>query len=371
MEAVGRLAGGIAHDFNNLLTVIIGHSQLLLEKSDLIPECRSEMRAILTSAQRGASLTHQLLAFSRRQPREVHPVDLNAVVADIAEMVARLVGQHIRLKEVPGPALLPVEADPLQLEQLVMNLASNAADAMPGGGLLQVETANVMVKEPVPAQPDLIPPGKYVLLAVSDEGTGIPPEIQGRIFEPFYTTKTPEKGTGLGLSTVYGIVKQMNGFIALESGPGKGSTFRIYFPASGKAAAATSAAREPGSLPGGHETILVVDDQAEVRNVTAMLLRNLGYSVLEASGGMEALDLLEHGSAHVDLVLTDVSMPDVTGHALVGSISHRANPPKCLFMSGYADGKLEGLVPHRDFIQKPFSMRTLARAVRNALGEQS
>ncbi|MGA2480570.1 MAG: PAS domain S-box protein [Spirochaetia bacterium] len=367
MEAVGRLAGGIAHDFNNLLTVIMGHSQMLLEEPDLPPARRADMREIFASAQRGASLTHQLLSFSRRQPRDVHSLDLSAVVEGISEMVARLVGQHIRLKVISGPALLHVEADPMQLEQLVMNLASNAADAMPGGGVLSLEMANVTADVPIPAQPDLIPRGRYVLLAVKDEGTGMPPEIQGRIFEPFYTTKALGKGTGLGLSTVYGIVKQMNGFISLESAPGKGTEFQIYFPASGKAAMSAPAESEQGPVPAGHETILVVDDQAEVRNVTAMILRNLGYTVLEAPGGIEALALLENGTSHVDLVLTDVSMPEVTGHALVKSIANRTNPPKCLFMSGYADGKLDGLVEHQDFIQKPFTTRTLAQTVRKVL----
>jgi CheY-like chemotaxis protein len=283
------------------------------------------------------------------------------------QMVARLVGEHVRVEVHPAGVLLPVEADPVQMEQLIMNLASNAADAMPGGGTLSLETATVILDSSLEAQREVIPPGSYVRLTVRDDGSGMSPEIQGHVFEPFYTTKAAGKGTGLGLATVYGIVKQSNGFISLESAPGKGATFRIYFPTREGTIAAAPVEREQGTAPGGRETILVVDDQEEVRAVTMLMLEDLGYTVVEASSGQEALAILDRGSPPVDLVITDVSMPEMTGHALVERISVRANPPKSLFISGYADGTLDGLVHNRDFVQKPFTARTLAQAVRTVL----
>jgi len=402
MEAVGRLAGGIAHDFNNLLTVIIGNSQSLVEEGLGGPREREELRAVLEAAERAAALTRQLLTFSRQQPRRVQVVDLGAVVAGIQDMVRRLVGEHVRVTVSQANGPQTVLADPVQVEQVILNLASNSADAMPAGGVLTIRTEKVRLGAQTSLQPDVVPPGSYVRLTVSDTGTGIPVQVQARVFEPFFTTKEAGKGTGMGLSTVLGIVKQSQGYVGLRSAPQRGTTVQVWLPAAddseadsvvtAPAAPAVSAAPAeaaapaapaavaipfptppvaPGDLPAaGGETILVVDDQEDVRKVTVSMLQKLGYTALSASSAAEALSVLSYeGNRRVDLVLTDISMPDMTGHALASGLAGASTAPRILFMSGYA-GEIPGShATGHGFIQKPFTRAALARAVRAALDQ--
>jgi len=369
MEAIGRLAGGVAHDFNNMLTVIMGHGQLLVDSDEMSEEDRHAVGSMLESAQRAASLTHQLLTFSRQQVIDVRALDLGCVVDEMSDMIARLVGQHVRLEARSSDGLWSVHADRVQLEQVLLNLSANAADAMKDGGVLEIETANLESARPIPYQMTVVPAGSYVVLTVRDSGEGMPAEIQEHVFEPFFTTKSKGEGTGLGLATVYGVVKQVKGFIGLESAPGRGATFRIYFPAyPAELALRPSAGRETGPQRGS-ESILVVDDQKEVRSITVLMLRSLGYSVREAASGREALELLQGGGEPPDLMITDVSMPDMTGVALMKEMEKAGTAPKTVFMSGYANDAFDTSLKNAMFLQKPFTARTLARAVRKALDE--
>ncbi len=367
MEAIGRLAGGVAHDFNNMLTVIMGHGQMLLEAGDLPPERRREVAAMLESAERAAALTHQLLTFSRQQVIDVQSLDLNAVIDGMSDMVARLVGEHVRLEIRHGQDLWHVLSDRVQMEQVLLNLSANAADAMKSGGVIEIETGNVSAAAPLPLPMVLVPAGSYVLLTVRDTGEGMPVEVQEHVFEPFFTTKGKGKGTGLGLATVYGIIRQAKGFIALESEPGKGATFRIYLPAHEPQLVGDAHERGPEMPPGGTESILVVDDQDEVRGIMVMMLQALGYSVNAAANGKEALDLLNSLPSQPDLVITDVAMPDMTGPALVRQIAELGLAPKTLFMSGYASDAFEKGSTEAFFLQKPFTATVLGAAVRRAL----
>ncbi len=376
MEAIRRLAGGVAHDFNNMLMVIMGHGQLLMEAKDLSVERRKEVAAVLESAERAASLTHQLLTFSRQGGAEIQALDLNAVLDGMADMVSRLVGQHVRLEIRPGSDLWSVLCDRVQMEQVVLNLAANAADAMKSGGVIEIQTSNVTVAEPLPLPLELVPPGRYVLLMVRDSGEGIPAEAREHVFEPFFTTKEKGKGTGLGLATVYGAVKQAKGFIGLESASGLGTTFRIYLPAGKDARVEDQESRAARQIPGGTESILVVDDQDEVRTVTVLMLRNLGYTVYEAGSGKEGLALLGKLSRRPDLVISDVSMPDMTGPAFLRNVAGPGVGPRTIFMSGYARDAFErnetGVAggtgaAGATFLQKPFSALDLALVVRRVL----
>ena len=366
LEALGRFAGGIAHDFNNLLAIIIGYVRLALERHDTVGEARRGMDLVAETAERAAALTRRLLAFSRQQARDVHLLDLNAVAAGMSDMVSRLVGEHVSLYVRGAPGLWPVRADRVQVEQIVLNLASNSADAMPAGGALVIETANLTVETLIACFPDSIPPGRYVRLQVRDTGSGMPEEVRAHIFEPFFTTKEPGKGTGLGLATVYGAVRQSDGHICLETGPGAGTTFSIYFPAQEGAPDVATAPEEPGEMPRGGETVLVVDDDDHVRALTVLMLNRLGYVTRMASDGAQALQILSDGS-HVDLVLTDISMPGMTGVTLAENIARGVRPPRLLYMSGYAADTLAGTSPGRYFLQKPFTEVRLANAVRGAL----
>jgi PAS domain S-box-containing protein len=364
LEALGRFAGGIAHDFNNLLAVIIGYVRIVLENHDIAGEARRGMVLVADTAERAVALTRRLLAFSRREARDVRLLDLNAVIRGMAEMVSRLIGAHVRL-DVRGEAeLAPIFADRVQVEQIVLNLAANSADAMPSGGALEIETANATVADILPGHPDTVPKGRYVRLQVRDTGTGIPAEIREHIFEPFFTTKEPGKGTGLGLATVYGVVRQSEGHICVDSAPGAGTVVSIYLPAQQGAAESPAAAPVPAETPHGTETVLVVDDDDHVRSLTVLMLTRLGYATLQASDGERALWILSDGG-HVDLVLTDVSMPGMTGVTLADTIGRGASPPRLLYMSGYAADTLSDA--GREFLQKPFSEAALANAVRGAL----
>src|SRR6266508_144370 len=371
MEAVGRLAGGVAHDFNNILTAIGGYTDLL--RADLAPDDprRQDVDEIHRAAARAAALTQQLLAFSRRQVMQPKVLDLNALVLDIEKLLRRLIGEDILLASVLDRQLGHVRADPGQLQQVILNLAVNARDAMPGGGRLTIETRNVDLHEQYADEHRAVIPGRYVLLAVRDTGAGMDAETQAHLFEPFFTTKGLGKGTGLGLATVYGIVKQSGGHIWVDSELGHGTTFKIYLPRVDEPA---EPLEEPSSAPParlrGTERILLVEDEAAVRAVTRQLLQRNGYDVIEAPEGTAALALLQAGAVTVDLLLTDVVMPGMGGRELAQRVVPRYPGLRVLFMSGYTD---DAVVRHSiledgvNYLQKPFHPEALLRKVREVL----
>jgi PAS domain S-box-containing protein len=369
MEVVGRLAGGVAHDFNNLLTVINGTAELA--QLDL-PEgdpMRAELQEILDSGARAARLTRQLLAFSRKQVLSPVSLDLSAQVKATASMLRRLIGEDISLVLSAAESLDPVLVDAGQLEQVVLNLAVNARDAMPGGGTLTIATRNAPLEDPAAARAAGVPPGRYVMLEVSDSGVGMSDEVRARIFEPFFTTKAHGKGTGLGLATVYGIVAQSGGFIALESALGKGSSFRIFLP---RALGKTSSSARPLTSGRGTETILLVEDEGGPRGLAARMLRSAGYTVLVADGGAQALSLLADHRGPVHLLFTDVVMPGMSGVDLVSSVTAAHPLVKVLLTSGYTDDARIELALTRDpgrFIAKPYSVVELTGKVRSVLDE--
>lgn len=370
MEAVGRLAGGVAHDFNNMLTAIVGYSDLLLTEFAHDDPGRLDVDEIRKAAERAASLTRQLLAFSRRQVLQPKVLDLNLVVADMEQMLRRLIGEDVELVSVLEPTLGCVKADPGQIEQVIVNLAVNARDAMPRGGKLTIETADAELDEAYARQHVAVVPGPYVMLAVSDTGTGMDPEIQDRIFEPFFTTKEKGEGSGLGLATVYGIVKQSGGNIWVYSEPGRGTTFKIYLPRVDEPAEPLPRREEPGSLPRGAETVLVVEDEPAVRELTARVLRGAGYTVLEAPGGEEALKWVESHRGAIHLLLTDAVMAGMSGRELAERIEATRPGTKVVYMSGYTDNAIvrHGLLePGVALLQKPFTPIALARKVREVL----
>jgi len=372
MEAVGRLAGGIAHDFNNLLMVISGYSEFLLDRLGPEPELRAPAQEIASAAGRASALTRQLLAFSRKQMLAPKILDLNGVVTENLKMLTRMIGEDIELVMVPATALGAVRADAGQIEQVIMNLAVNARDAMPSGGKLTIETSNVSLDEEHAHVQAPLKPGNYVMLAISDTGAGMDSETQSHIFEPFFTTKGP-KGTGLGLSTVYGIVKQSGGYIWVNSEPGKGTTFKIYLPRVAEAvesraevvAASQSAATEPGI-----ETILVVEDEANLRYLARQFLEKQGYRVIEAADGAVALQIAVAHEGIIHLLLTDVIMPGMNGRELAQRISEIRPNTKVLYMSGYTEnviGRNGTLDAGIRLLQKPFTLRDLNARVREVL----
>jgi len=375
MEAIGRLAGGVAHDFNNILTAIGGYADLLM--ADFAPDDkrRGDIEEIHRATQRAASLTQQLLAFSRRQVLQPKVISLNALIPDIEKMLRRLIGEDILFATVLHPRVGNVRADPGQLEQVIVNLAVNARDAMPApnGGRLTIETRNVELDELYAADHPGVTPGRYVMLAVTDTGVGMDEETKSRIFEPFFTTKARGKGSGLGLATVYGIVRQTGGHIWPYSEPGTGTTMRVYLPRVDDPADPIEHSSEapPESLRGS-ETILLVEDEAPVRSVTRQLLERNGYTVLEAADGRTALSLIngEQDRVHVDLLLTDVIMPGMSGRELADQMKARRPQLRVLFMSGYTDdavvrhGMLE---PGLAYLEKPFRPPVLLRKVREVL----
>jgi two-component system, cell cycle sensor histidine kinase and response regulator CckA len=367
MEAVGRLAGGVAHDFNNLLTVILSYSDLILEDLAADDPDRDDVSEIKKAAVAASSLTRQLLAFSRQQVLEPRVLDVNAVVASTQKLLGRLLGEDIRLATTLSTELGAVKVDPGQLEQIIMNLAVNARDAMPQGGKLSIETDNVVMDEAYVRGHPVAHPGRYVMLAMSDNGIGMDAQTQARIFEPFFTTKEAGKGTGLGLATVYGIVKQSGGFIWVYSEPRHGTTFKIYLPRVDEPVAATAVTTEP---VGGSETVLVTEDVAAVRTVARQMLERYGYTVLEAPDGTTALRLAEKHHGAIQLLLTDVVMPDVSGRELATQLLALRPDMKVLYMSGYTDDAVvrhgvlqEGIA----YLQKPFTPDSLARKVRAVL----
>ncbi len=370
MEAVGRLAGGVAHDFNNLLTVILGYNEMLrdhVRKDSAALEYADE---VLHAAERASSLTNQLLAFSRRQVAMPRVVDLNEIVQGIDKMLRRIIGEDIQLEIDLSPDIPAVKVDPSQIDQVIMNLAVNSRDAMPDGGKLAIETETVDLTQEFADSHIGVEAGPYVMLRVSDTGIGMDAAIKARLFEPFFTTKDKGKGTGLGLSIVYGIIKQNGGEILVESEPNQGTSFRIYLPA---VTAAAEAAVRPGAdvtAQPATETILLVEDDPQVRNLTRTMLTHMGYHVLGAESADEALRIASRHEGPLDLLLTDVVMPGMRGTDLANQIQDSRPGVKVLYMSGYTDiGAVEQvmLTAGTLFIQKPFTSATLSRQVREAL----
>ena len=370
MEAVGRLAGGIAHDFNNILTVITGYGEMVAEKLVDDPVVSEEMQEILKAADHATVLTSQLLIFSRRHVVSREALDLNTVVAKLERMLRRIIGEDVELITVPAASLARVRVDAAQVEQVVMNLAVNARDAMPAGGRLTIETANVELDPAYSRNHIGVKEGQYVMLAVSDTGKGIPPDVRSRLFEPFFTTKERGKGTGLGLSTVYGIVKQSGGEIWVYSEPGKGTTFKIYLPRLADDEAQPARAAETSPVERGDETILLAEDEPGVRALAREVLRQHGYQVLEAMDVNDALRICREHPEGIDLLLTDVVMPVMSGRELAERVAEIRPEIKVLYMSGYTDNIV---VSHgvtsidKEFLQKPFTPRSLARKVRESL----
>jgi PAS domain S-box-containing protein len=370
MESVGRLAGGIAHDFNNLLGVITGYGDLL--RGEIGPGHPGHRRVveIRKAADRAATLTRQLLAFSRKQVLQLRVVDLNAVVAGIEPMLRRLIGEHIDLITVFGEGLGRVKADPSQIEQVIANLAVNSRDAMPRGGKLLIETGNVHLDEVYAATRSGVEPGRYVMLAVSDTGHGMDSETLARMFEPFFTTKGLGQGTGLGLATVYGIVKQVGGQVMVYSEPGHGTSFKIYLPRLEHAGDEVPAATPAGPPPRGTETVLVVEDEPALRVLIDEILARSGYTVLQASRPDEALALAVAHEGTIDLVLTDVIMPGMSGGQMADAIRALRPRARVLFMSGYTDDAISQhgiLDAGTHFLEKPFTGDSLLRKVRTVL----
>ena len=369
LEAVGQLAGGIAHDFNNLLTVVTSYSGMLLADLPEGSEARADLQEIVDSAERAASLTRQLLAFSRQQVLQPRVLNLNSVVNNIRRLLGRVMREDIRIETDLAPMLGRVSADPGQIEQVIVNLAVNARDAMPNGGRLTIRTVDVELDDAYAQRTPGVTPGHYVRLAVTDTGTGMDAATRARVFEPFYTTKPAGHGTGLGLSTVYGIVRQSGGHVNVISEPGMGSTFEVYLPRT-TAAHVPEQRRSEGGMALGSETVLLVEDDGSVRAVARRILERAGYTVIEAASGGEALKLFDARGAEIDVVLTDMVMPGMSGRELAVKLRERNPSLRALFMSGYTEDSvlLLGMAdPGAAFIQKPFSARSLTERLREVL----
>jgi two-component system cell cycle sensor histidine kinase/response regulator CckA len=374
MDAVGRLAGGVAHDFNNLLTIITSYSELALDTVEAQSVTHARLQEILSAARRAAELTRQLLAFSRKQPQALRVAELNPVVESISKTLHRLIGEDIELNFVPGESMGRVRLDPVQIEQILMNLAVNSRDAMPQGGQLTLETADIFLDEAyVELKRAIIPPGRYAMLSVMDTGVGIPRDELAHIFEPFYTTKPAGRGTGLGLATVYGIVKQNQGFIWVYSEPGLGTTFKIYFPCVAERASSIEVADGiSDAARAGTETLLLVEDEEPLRRAAAEFLRLRGYTVLEASNGVDALAVSKSHASQIDLAVSDVVMPYMSGGELARQLWTLRPETRVLFVSGYtgqtvSDHKVADV--ENNFLQKPFTLKQLAKKVRTILDQ--
>jgi signal transduction histidine kinase/CheY-like chemotaxis protein len=374
MEAIGQLAGGVAHDFNNILTIINGRSELTLLKLKERDPLKGNIEEIKKAGDRAASLTRQLLAFSRRQILEFKVLDLNAILLELNKMLRRVIGEDIELVTVLGEDLGKIRTDPSQIEQVILNLAVNARDAMPNGGKLILETANVELDDAYSRTHVEVKSGPYVMLSVSDTGVGMAPEVKERIFEPFFTTKEKGKGTGLGLATVYGIVKQSDGNVWVYSELGHGTAFKIYLPRVEGPAEPTVDKDEGESITTGKGTILLVEDEGALRELTAEFLRKLGYAVLEAQHGDDALLISRQHEGSIELMLTDVVMPGMSGRELAGHLAPIRPQMKVLYMSGYTDDVIvhRGVLQREvDFVQKPFTLDGLSKKVRKLLDKDS
>ncbi|MGD0089372.1 MAG: response regulator [Planctomycetota bacterium] len=371
LESIGKLAGGVAHDFNNILSVVLGYSQMALQKMTLDDPLRKKFEAVLRAGERGAALARQLLIFSCKQAVEPHVISLNAVVTDFDKMLRRLIGEDIKVTLALAPDAGCIRADAGQIEQVIMNLCVNARDAMPRGGELFIKTANVTLDEAYARVHPGVGLGPHVMLAVNDTGSGMSSDVVMHIFEPFFTTKEPGKGTGLGLSVVYGIVKQFGGSIAVYSELGHGTVFKVYFPCL-DSTAQTSGLRKAVAVPEAHgETVLVVDDEADIRSLVQETLQDLGYTVLVGAGPQDALHLAETHTGPLHLLLTDVVMPEMSGKELAERVKAKHPQAKVLFMSGYThnvmlDHGVDGKTPA--FVEKPFMPAALATKVREVLG---
>ncbi|MBX3276775.1 MAG: response regulator [Acidobacteria bacterium] len=373
MEAIGRLAGGVAHDFNNMLTVISGISDLLLLRLEPGHPDRQSIEQIRKASERATGLTRQLLAFSRQQVLQPKVLNLNGVVAELHAMLQRLIREDIILLETLHPALGRIKADPGQIEQVIMNLVVNARDAMTGGGTISIETANREFADLHSEDRMTIPPGRYVELAVRDTGCGMDGAVMAQIFEPFFTTKEKGQGTGLGLATVYGIVKQSQGYIGVESELGRGTAFRIYFPRVDEAAEPVAVDMAEEDLTVGHETILLVEDSELVRSLAQNILEMQGYKVLSAAGADEALLFCKGYEGPIQLLLSDIVMPQMHGPEMAGKLLALRPQMRVLFISGYADNELirYGMTEQNAaFLQKPFTAESLGRKVREVLEKQ-
>jgi len=372
MESVGQLAAGVAHDFNNMLTIIQGHSSALLARPSLPPEMLEPVQAVFFAAERAASLTRQLLMFSRKNIMQPRPLDLRETVGNMTKLLGRLLGENVSLK-FQSPAELPsVAGDPGMIEQVVMNLAVNARDAMPRGGTLTIDIEPVAIDAAYAERRPDARPGNFLRLRVTDTGAGMDTATLGRIFEPFFTTKEVGKGTGLGLATVYGIVKQHEGWIEVNSEPGKGATFDVFFPTSDQPVAFEKKEAAPTApVTGGAETILLVEDEPILREMACDILKNCGYCLVEASTGREALELWRERASDIDLLLTDMVMPEgISGVDLAERLLADRPDLKIIFTSGYTSSEINAELlsrSHAHFLQKPYSHTTLARAVRDCL----
>jgi signal transduction histidine kinase/ActR/RegA family two-component response regulator len=373
MEALGRLAGGVAHDFNNLLTVIKGHSELLIDRMKPADIFYGSTQQIMKTADRAASLTRQLLAFSRMQVLQPRILDLNTLVADMSKLLRRLVREDIEFGFRLGDSLGRVKADPGQIEQVLLNLTVNASDAMPQGGKLTIETKKLKVDAAYAHARPPLRPGQYVQLVVTDTGHGMDAATMSRIFEPFFTTKESGKGTGLGLATVYGVVRQSGGFIWVESSPGNGARFEIYLPRVTEKEEAVSHERASSRSKGGSETVLVVEDEDEVRSLASEFLRSAGYSVLTAKDGVEALEISERLGGAIHLLLTDVVMPKMRGTELAQELKARFPRLRVVYMSGYLEqDPCSGEILEKAIVlQKPFSRDSLVREIGDAFEDRA
>jgi CheY-like chemotaxis protein len=366
IEAIGRLAAGIAHDFNNFLMIIDASAELLQAENGGTARGEPHLRQIRETVRKAAGMTKQLLTFSRKQVLQPGAVDLNPVVEEFWNMLPRLLGEEIETKLSLAPNLRTVSADRGQVEQVLMNLAVNARDAMPRGGRLDVETANFELTEEFADQYGTkVPPGNYGMLAVSDTGMGMDAETQSRIFEPFFTTKELGRGTGLGLSIVYGIVKQSGGFLSVSSEPGKGSTFRVFLPCKQVQPDNDEGARADSPAPGGSETVLLVEDEANLREIIAMFLRTKGYLVLEAANGRDAFRIANASRDSIRLIITDVVMPGCSGPETVKRVRELQPDVPAIYISGHMNEQLsaEILACNATLVAKPFSLESLAHAI--------
>lgn len=371
MESLGQLAGGIAHDFNNLLTIIRGYVQCLIVKEPQDPETLKDLHEIDTAAERAAKLTSQMLMFSRKKRLQPQDLNVNELIAQIGKTLKRLLGENIAVEIRCQDAPMPIHADPVMIEQVILNLAINARDAMPQGGQLLIHADAIEIKDADVRRYSKVQPGKFACLSVTDTGCGIAPEALPHLFEPFYTTKGPGKGTGLGLATAYGIVKQHDGWIEVKSEQGRGSTFKIFLPISIKKPGPDTSLPSKTPVTGGRETILLVEDEQAVRSLVRLIIQRHGYRVLEAGSGVEALSIWDEHGAEIDLLLTDMVMPEgLSGRELAEKILEKKSDLKVIYTSGYSPDVISHnltLIDGLNFLAKPYHPDSLLRTIRNCL----